>query len=224
MKLFLCSSFITQETKPDFEKLIGRECKGLKIACIITAAIGYKPLIEARGEKWDLSWLEKEISNFEQIYGFAIDQYDINTMTEGEIDSLYSNYDGIWVYGGITSFLLKAIYDKNFKSILLRFANEKFYIGSSAGSMICSEQQDASEWYIGEPDEDLSNLPGLALIPFQIYPHYKESELNEILSARHSEQEYWLIKDGQAIACDGDVFVICGGGATIIKESGFTLK
>lgn len=147
MKLFLCSTSITEQLQVDFEELIQREMKGLRIACIITGTMGYKAQIEASGEIWDLSWLYNSISDFENQFSCKIDQYDLNDMRESEIRGLYSKYDGVWVQGGITSFLLAAIYNRNAKDLLTRFATKKFYIGSSAGSMICAKQQDASEWF-----------------------------------------------------------------------------
>jgi peptidase E len=217
MKLFLCSETITPEIKSNFEKLIGRESEGLSIAYIFTATMGYKPIIEARGDAWDLSWLDKEIEETEKFLKCRIDKYDINDMEQEEIDGLFEKYDGIWIGGGLAGYLMSSIQEKKFKNSLIKFAKEKFYIGTSAGSMICSKFQDASEWYIGEPEEGVSNYIGLELIPFQIYPHYDEADLTEILKARHKEKEYYLLKDGQAIASNGETIEVCGGGVTILK-------
>lgn len=218
MKLFLCSEFITEETKPDFEKLIGRNMQGLNIACIITAAMGYKSIVEARGDVWDLSWLAKDVARAENVFKCKIDKYDFNDMTALERSNLFDKYDGIWVEGGMTGYLLKSIQDYGLRELLVRFAKEKFYIGTSAGSMVCAKSQDASEWFIGEPEEGVSKYEGLGLIPFQFYPHFSEENLPNILEARHSDQEYWLLQDGQAVAFNGKTYKVCGGGITIIKK------
>jgi peptidase E len=217
MKLFLCSETITQETQKDFEHLIGRTTSALKIAYIYTATLGYKAQIEAKGEKWDLSWLDKELSEYEETFKFKFQKYDINEMNIEQLQAMYDENDGVWVSGGITSYLLDAIYKTKADNILKRFANEKFYISTSAGGMICSKEQDASEWFIIEPEESPIQYEGLGLIPFQFYPHYSEIDLKAILKARHPDQEYWLVKDGQAIAYDGNSFKVCGGDITILK-------
>lgn len=76
----------------------------------------------------------------------------------------------------------------------------KIYVGSSAGSMICSYTQNVAEWLIGEEEYGASLIPGLGLIDFEIYPHYKEELLPQIESNwRKSNGELRLLRDGDAI-------------------------
>jgi len=216
MKLFLCSEFITEETRPDFERLIGKKINGLKIACLITAALGYKEIMEKQGLEWNIDWLRNDIAQARSAYQWDVKEVDINTMDRNDFARLFETFDGIWVEGGMTGYLLNAINKAGFRETLLRFAREKFYIGTSAGSMICAKSQDASEWYIDEPEPGTAKLEGLRLIPFQIYPHFNPEQLELIKAARNPREEYWLIRNGQAIAVDEQGARMCGGEITIL--------
>jgi peptidase E len=220
MKLILCSTFLTKETKTNFETFIGRKTEGLKVACIITAAKGYKKLY---GDMADLSFVENEIKFATDDLGFEVIQYDIETMSAQDKIDMF-NCDGVWVEGGLTGYLINAVMDHNFYDILIRFAKEKFYIGTSAGSMITSKDLDASEWYIGEPEEGIDRYNGLGLTDFQIYPHYVEKDYDAICDASVPTNAYLLLKDGQAIAYEGkrdsegrEIYQVFGGKITVLE-------
>ena len=211
MKLFLCSLFITPETKSDFEFLVGRPMKGLKIACITTASQGFVKLSESRNEKPDLSWLEGDVKKAKEIFGCEVDTFDIETMLYDQMIETFSKYDAIWVEGGMTFYLMSATKASGFDKALKKLLKDKIYIGTSAGSMICSKSLDASEWYVGEPEENTNHLEGIGLIDFQIYPHFDECNLEKIKEAKHPDQDYWLLKDGQAVSINDNEITVCGG-------------
>lgn len=214
MKLFLCSSFITRNTQGDFEDLIGKPMKGLIIACITTASQGYVKLCNERNEEPNPSWLEGDITRAKEEFGCIVDTFDIENMPEESLQTTFAKYDAIWVEGGMTFYLINAIYRTGFGKILKKLLESKVYIGTSAGSMICSKSLDASEWYVGEPEENPNHLEGLGLIPFQIYPHFDEKNLERIKELRHKEQQYWLLKDGQAVCVNDNEIKVCGGEIT----------
>ena len=214
MRLFLCYSFITPETVKDFEALAERPMKGFKIACITTASQGFVKLCESRNEKPDLLWLESDIKKAKEIFDCEVDSFDIETMHYDQMIETFSKYDAIWVEGGMTFYLMNATKASGFDKALKELLKDKIYIGTSAGSMICSKSLDASEWYVGEPEDNTNHLEGLGLIDFQIYPHFDESNLEKIKEAKHPDQEYWLLKDGQAVLINDDEIKVCGGEIT----------
>lgn len=211
MKLFLCSSFITKDTQKDFEKLIGKSMAGLKIACVTTASQGYIKLCKDRGEEPNLSWLEGDINRAREEFNCTVDAFDIETMPQESMFNTFDSYDAIWVEGGMTFYLMEAVYKTGFDTILRKLLETKTYIGTSAGSMICSKSLDASEWYVGEPESNPNHIEGLGLITFQIYPHFDENNLEKIKELRHKDQSYWLLKDGQAVSISDSDIKVCGG-------------
>lgn len=217
MKLFLCSGFLSEEIKNEFELFAGvTNEKKFKIACITTGAEGYKELCKSRNEIPDLSWLEDDISIATE-YGYIVDKYDIAHMMPQQF-SVFDSYNAIWVEGGLTGYLINQVRRTTFEIKLTDLLKTKLYIGTSAGSMICSKSLDASEWYIGEPEKGIGSIAGLGYIDFQIYPHFDESNLPEIISKRHKDQEYWLLKNGQAISVQDNQAKIHGGEITILKK------
>lgn len=218
MKLFLCSSFITLETQKDFEALVKRPMKNLKLACITTASKGYISLAQEKGEKIDLSWLEDDIKLARETFGCVVDIFDIEVMSKEQMKETFKNYDVIWMEGGMVIYLMNAIINSGFKPILDELIKDKVYIGSSAGSMVCSKSLDATEWYIGDPEENPNHLEGLGYVDFQIYPHFNPNDLDSIKNARHTDQEYFLLKNGQAVAVEDRVLKMCGGGVVKLER------
>jgi peptidase E len=106
---------------------------------------------------------------------------------------------------------MNAVIESGFNKVLLNLLDNIVYVGTSAGSMICSKSLDASEWYIGEPELNSKNLEGLGYIDFQIYPHFEDINLEKIRSAVHKDQKYWLLKNGQAVAINNKDIKVCGG-------------
>ncbi len=214
MKLFLCSGFLSENIKTEFEKFAGiSQSIEFKIACIVTGAIGYKLQCKTKNEYPDLSWLDNDLQ-IARKFGYKVDQYDISEMKNFNILDLY---DAIWVEGGLTGYLIKEIRKTGFDKYLKNILEKKLYIGTSAGSMICSKSLDASEWYVGEPEEGVGSIPGLGYIDFQVYPHFESINLEEIKSKRHPNQEYWLLKNGQAIGVTNNEITVFGGAITILK-------
>jgi len=132
---------------------------------------------------------------------------------------VFDQYDGIWIEGGLMLPLVKAIYKTRFDTFLMNYLQkDTFFVGTSAGSMVCATSLDCAEWYIGEPEPGVAKYKGLGLVDYQIYPHFNKTNLPAILSARLKHEEYWLLKDGQAISFDGNAHKICGGDITVLKS------
>lgn len=218
MKLFLCSSFITQKIKPDFERFVGGLTNNPRVACITTAFNGYTELCVQRGESPDLSWFDYEDGFARKVLGWDMDLIDLRNLSVNDL-SVFDSYNGIWIEGGLMLPLIRAVYQTGFASYLKDnfLKRNTFLVGTSAGSMVCAKSLDAAEWYIGEPEPGVTEFEGFGLIDFQIYPHYNEANLAEIEAARQSSEEYWLLKDGQAVAIDEKGTKNLGGNITILR-------
>jgi len=91
--------------------------------------------------------------------------------------------DIVWFAGGYSAYLLYWIRRTKLDTVLKDILNEgTLYVGSSAGSIITSKDQDFAEWIIGGEEPGAGLIPGLDLVNFNFYPHYEESLYDEIKS------------------------------------------
>ena len=82
--------------------------------------------------------------------------------------------------------------------------------------MVCSKTQTAAEFYINEPEEGASKIPGLGLVNFEIYPHFDES-LQEEITKLWKLGKLYLLKDGEAILVENEKTVVLGEERVIEK-------
>jgi dipeptidase E len=208
MKLFLCSHTINNNLKKDFENFIGKKCKDLKVAFVWTAA---KPL-----KNW--TWKKEDFEPLKKRLGFKLELIDIGVLKGERLKKKLRNFDILWLNGGLTGYLMKKVKESKLEKFLPKLLEEGLiYVGSSAGSMICSKSFEIAEWYIGEPEPGASKIKGLGYIDFQIYPHYKDKLLAEIKKHKPKGETYCLLKDGQAIAIENKDMKFLGGKVKLLK-------
>jgi peptidase E len=80
---------------------------------------------------------------------------------------------------------------------------KSIYVGSSAGSMVCSKTLKLGALYPDEYDRNGFYLPGLGFVDFEIYPHY-EDELLPTIKKVWRDGDLCLLKNGEAITMVGD--------------------
>ncbi len=86
-----------------------------------------------------------------------------------------------------------------------------YFVGSSAGSMICSKTLSMAALYPNELDHNGYYLPGLGFLDFEIYPHYDEEKLPMLKEVWQIEYgDLYLLKNGEAITVVGDKIEILG--------------
>ena len=135
--------------------------------------IGFIPTAsELDDDRW---YMEKDRDDLMNNYDLII--IDITNETKEEILDKFNSVDAIFVAGGNAFYLLQQLRLKDVVSELIDFANEKIYIGSSAGSCIACPNID----YLGNLDDKndaplLKDYEALNLINGYILPHYKSSE------------------------------------------------
>ena len=159
-KLFLASSFKdVANIFADFEK----DLKGKTVTFIPTASKVEKVIFYVNSGKKALQKL-----------GLIIDELNISTASNDEINSKLRNNDFIYITGGNTFFLLQELKKTGADKIIIDEINKgKLYIGESAGAIVTS----ANVEYAKRMDDikkapNLTEFSGLNLVDFYVIPHY----------------------------------------------------
>jgi dipeptidase E len=142
---------------------------------------------------------ESQFRNF----GFnVIDFIDIENNPRAD----FSIYSVIYVCGGNTFKLLKYAQEANFKDGIIKlFERGGIYIGVSAGAIILAPTIQIAASVDPEPNEvGIINLEGLALIDFEVHPHYDPSHDKELITyQKTTANKVVRISNSQAIVLTG---------------------
>jgi dipeptidase E len=206
MKLFLASEAKHPNNKEILNEFVGG-FKGKTIAYIPTASNGY----------YFGSWKSGGSIQYVQQLEAKVEIIELENSHYSDIKNPLKQADIIWMAGGMSGFLLywlrRTECDKLLPDLLEYGA---IYIGSSAGSMICSKSQQVNEIYIDEKEPGASIIPGLGIIDFEIYPHYKIEDYQEIAKSWDSGK-LCLLQDGEAVLVNKDEVTVFGEEKWIIK-------
>lgn len=210
MKLFLTSSTITPNLIKPFEEFIGKSSVGLQAAFIPDAGL------KTAGDK---SFIDAEMNDVIQDLHWDVDKITLANENQTSLARLF-NYDVIYVNGGYSGYLAQVMRSSGFAEILPKLLNAGVvYVGSSGGSMVLSEAQDAASFYIGEAEPEALEIGGLGLVDFEFYPmhdsRWTEDLVHKIQAKRNKKLQYYLVRDGEAVSVDesgitlhGDVIVL----------------
>ena len=190
-KLFLASSFKdVANIFADFEK----DLKGKTVTFIPTASKVEKVVFYVNSGKKALQKL-----------GLIIDELDISTASNDEINSKLRNNDFIYITGGNTFFLLQKKKKTGADKIIIDEINKgKLYIGESAGAIVTS----ANIEYAKRMDDvkkapNLTEFNGLNLVDFYVIPHYTnfpfEKTVEKIIENYSSKLDLSPISNKDAI-------------------------
>jgi dipeptidase E len=190
-KLFLASSFKdVANIFADFEK----DLKGKTVTFIPTASKVEKVVFYVNSGKKALQKL-----------GLIIDELDISTASNDEINSKLRNNDFIYITGGNTFFLLQELKKTGADKIIIDEINKgKLYIGESAGAIVTS----ANIEYAKRMDDvkkapNLTEFNGLNLVDFYVIPHYTnfpfEKTVEKIIENYSSKLDLSPISNKDAI-------------------------
>lgn len=209
--LLLMSSgkFITSK----FAKLLPLKINTAKIAYITTAAKGSITGISRK--KVDASIKRMKRAKYD------VEEMDIEGKTKTELRKILKNKDIIFVAGGNTFYLLKAVRESGF-DVVVKEALKRgvVYAGSSAGAYICCPTIEVAGWkksdtnYVG-----LKNLKAMNLVPFLIKAHYEPKNKKDIQEGvKKSRYPVKILTDQQALFVDGkDVWLVGEGKEIKIK-------
>jgi dipeptidase E len=190
-------------------KLLFDDISKIKLAYITTAGKGSR----------DKAYLEiyKELLKKE---GYDYEELDIEGKNENELMELLKGKNAIYVEGGNTFYLLKAVRESGFEKVIKKLIEiGVVYIGSSAGSYIACPTIEMSTWK--KPGEEkprfgVTDLTAMNLVPFLVKAHY-EPEQKELIKEKvlRAKYETRILKDGQAILVEGDNYKLVGDGEEI---------
>jgi dipeptidase E len=195
-RLFLSSSF--KDAAGFFEDFAGAGLKGRTVTFIPTAALHEKVTFYVKAGR---KALEK--------MGLLVEELEISTVAQEEIESKLDGNDMIYVSGGNTFFLLQELKRTGVdKLIKTQVEKGKIYIGESAGSIIAApdigyakdmDDPKAAPW--------LENVKALQLVDFFPVPHYGcfpfKKAVEKIIAKHEAELPLMPISNTRAILVDG---------------------
>jgi len=202
MKLFLASRAVDPQSIIKLKKFLAENGKSLG-----KSKIGYIPTA-GNGEGYG-SWVRMHSfqSIKEQNWNYKIIQLEDCNFRDIKED--FKDLDIVWFSGGFCAYLLYWIRRAEIDKLLLNlFKKDVIYVGSSGSSMICAKTMHSAD-YCGGGEPGASLVPGLGYIDFEIWPHYEESQLDDI-------KKVWkfgplcLLKDGEAITVVDDKITVLG--------------
>jgi dipeptidase E len=208
--LLLTSSGLDMRT--EILKLLQKPPYNTSVAVITTAA---KP-------EENQEYLRKDLAIMRDI-GFNIEEIDIEGKKEADLFKMLELKDLIFVEGGNTFYLLKAMRACNFKKVIMKLLKKGIvYIGVSAGSIVAGRTiQTADNFGTGNRNRfGIKNIKGLGLVHFDILPHYDstkdETIKQKIKSPRKRKRFLKILSDGQALLVQGKDLYYLGKGEQII--------
>jgi len=183
-------------------RLLFDDISKIKLAYITTAGNGISDRTYVETHK---EMLKTEACDFEEL--------DINGKTENELRVLLKDKNAVYVEGGNTFYLLKAVRESGFDKVIKEMIEKGVpYIGSSAGSYIACPTIEMATWKPKQKDRfGVTDFTAMNVVPFLIVAHYKP-EYDEILKEKISETQYQtrILQDGQAILVEGDNYKLVG--------------
>lgn len=201
MKLFLAS----QASHPESMRLLSDFIGGFE-----EKSIAYVPTA-SNGESQYGEWLTNSSTwKLVNTLGANVTPVVLEDYKNSSVVDALKNKDVIWFAGGSVSYLMYWMIRCQLGKFLPELLGSgSVYVGSSAGSMVAGPTLKTAEWYLGEPENGASLLPGLNLIDYEIYPHFTDEILPEIKKYWHGDK-LCLLKDGEAIKVDGKNIEILG--------------
>lgn len=195
MKLFLTSTGLeNKDVSNRFEmNFLPKEPKDLSFL-----------VVSIQDSEQDAFYLDKTLSEIKNTGAQDIDVFKLNS----EKFNAKKEYDVVFVCGGNTFDYLDRIRKTELDKYIIEFTKKEdaVYVGVSAGSILAGPDITIA----GDEDPNnvgLTDLKGLCLTDYIIYPHYRK-ELKPELDAFKKKTGYPIVEleDNQAFVLDGSVF------------------
>ena len=138
---------------------------------------------------------------------YKVIDMDISKQSKQDILKKFKLVDSIFVAGGNSFYLLQQLINKDVLQELKEFANNKIYIGSSAGACIVCPSID----YVQKLDDKsqallLNDYKAMNLVDFYILPHYKSKEkytkFADEIEVEYNNYKFIKLSNNQAIVVD----------------------
>jgi len=194
------------QMKSEITKLLQKPAYDITVAFIITAA----------KQEDNLDYVKRDYEVMREM-GFNILEVDIEGKTESQVTDLIKLKDIIYVEGGNTFYLLKAMRQCNFEKIIKKLLKEgKVYLGASAGSVVAGKTIKTSK---DENIVNLKNMRGLNLVPFDIFCHYTpeyDTIIKKKFPFKWQRRKIKFLKDDQAILVQAKSVMLLGNQDEVI--------
>lgn len=162
MKFILTSSsnLVTESWSQEFEM----KPTDLKVAFIDTAAEVYN--------KEQADWLQADRQALITV-GFSVTDYTLTDKTEEDLKNDLADFEILFVSGGNTFYLLEKAIHSGFVDLIKNdFFPDKVYVGSSAGSVLLSNDIEIIK-YLDSPDKArLTTTQSIGIFDCLILPHW----------------------------------------------------
>lgn len=162
-------------------------------------------------------WVEKQAQEFARL-GYIASNFDLRKYFDkdaGKLRGSLRKFDMVWLTGGNSFILRKAMAQSGFDTIITSMVNDNeiVYGGFSAGACVATPTLQAIE-LCDDPDATASGYSaetiweGLNLVPYSIVPHYrsdhKESDAMEkvVGELKKLSLPYRTLSDGEVIIVD----------------------
>lgn len=138
---------------------------------------------------------------------YKVIDIDISKENKQDILKKFKLVDSIFVAGGNSFYLLQQLKNKDVLKELTEFANNKIYIGSSAGACIVCPSIE----YVQKLDDKsqaplLNDYNAMNLVDFYILPHYKNKDkytkLADEIEKEYNNYKFIKLSNNQAIVVD----------------------
>lgn len=195
---------------PEAIKKVGKPAKEIKLAHVMTAAKGVK----------DREYIDRTKKLFGGL-DIKFKDVDIEGKNEKELHEMLDDMDVVFVNGGNTFYLLKAIRESGFDKVIRDLIDKGVvYIGASAGSYVACPTIETSKWESSPKDKHdecgLTDLTAMNLVPFIMYVHYTDDQeeflKEKIKTANHPVK---ILNDDQALYIEDDEVTLIGKGEEI---------
>lgn len=200
------------DMRNEITKLLQKPAYDVNVAFITTAAKAVD----------DVDFVKKDFNTMRDM-GFNIEEFDIEGKTEQQLFEILKLKDIIYVEGGNTFYLMKAMQACHFEKVLRKLLKEGIvYIGASAGSVVAGRTIQTANKFGTGPDQNmrLASLKGLNLIPFDIFVHYQPSDAEVIKQKIKNPKKRFktlrILSDRQALLVQGKEIALIGDGDEII--------
>lgn len=192
----------------DHPQVFDKPFKDMRMVYIPTAAKGAS----------NMDFVERRRQFFkEENYHYT--ELDLDGKSAGELLAVLRDAEIIYVEGGNSFYLLKAVRESGFDTILPALLDTGvIYMGGSAGSYIACPTIEMAKWkHQNKYDHyHVEDLRALALVPFLVSVHYKD-EYRELLAEKiaRCSLPVKVLTDKQAVLVQGDDAQLIGEGQEI---------
>ncbi|MFA6197689.1 MAG: Type 1 glutamine amidotransferase-like domain-containing protein [Patescibacteria group bacterium] len=213
MKTLILTSSGQFITAHNIDQFLPKKITDCKIAYIITASKKVN----------DTGYVDRHRQKMNEL-NFSYTEIDIAGKNESELKKALDGYDIIMVEGGNTFYLLKAVRESGFESVLQGLIEKGVvYVGSSAGSYIVCPSIIVATWSNRGFDQcGIIDYTAMNLVPFLLKAHYT-LEMRAMLEEKSKDLQYpvRVLNDGQALLVqDGEVQLLGGGEEITLNPKG----